>query len=74
MKKEGEGDWIVRVAAIEKVPRNRRPKYKLTVQIDHAVWEASCEELGGKYGLLLEEAIREYMARIGKPIAQPVKK
>lgn len=73
MGKADDGDWIDKVAAIEKVPRNRRPKHKLTVQIDYGVWDSSVDELGGKYGLLLEAAIVEYMRRIGKPI-DPTKK
>jgi hypothetical protein len=43
--------------------KRRKKKYKMTVTIDHDLWEESVPYLEGKYSTLLEASIRAYLER-----------
>ena len=44
--------------------KTKKKKYKMTVTIDHDLWEESMPYLEGKYSTLLEASIKAYMKRL----------
>lgn len=51
---------------INQPTQTKVPKYRMTIEIDHELWELSRPLLAGKYGQLMEDAIESILKKAGK--------
>lgn len=57
-------DYIDKIINSKPAGTNKSPKHKMTIHVDHNLWQEALPYLDGKFGALMEGALREFLERV----------